>query len=418
MALTQSMIEEIRREKMFKLIKDEAQYEEYLNIAESLIDLDPEPGSKEGDELELLFLLIEKYENEHYPIDFPDPIEAIKFRMEQQGITQKMLASYIGSPSKVSEVLNRKRPLTLKMIRALNKHLNIAAEILLGQEGKTLPKNFADISWEKFPITEMVNKNYFKSFYGSISEAKAMAEELIRPLIENAKLLTGTVPLYRQHVRSGSEIDWYALLAWHAKVLSETKNIPIDVRYSQKTINEKLLKELVSLSVYDEGPKLAQEFLHRNGVFLIIEPNLLHTHIDGSTFWIKPDNPVIALTIRYDRLDNFWFTLLHEIAHLKLHFYKSDYINFVDNLDFKSKDQIELEADTFAKHALIPKKYWDNDLLDNYNSDIIMEFSKKVGVHYAIVAGRIRWEKNNYKILSKLIGSREVRKQFHSEFPC
>ena len=115
---------------MFKLIKSEKQYEEYLNIAETLLDIDSEPGSKEGDELELLTLLIEKYEDEHYPIDFPDPIEAIKFRMEHQGITQKELALYIGSPSKVSEVLNRKRPLTLKMIRALNTHLKIPAEIL------------------------------------------------------------------------------------------------------------------------------------------------------------------------------------------------------------------------------------------------------------------------------------------------
>lgn len=397
---------------MFKLIKSEAQYEEYLNIAESLIDFNPEPGSKEDDELELLTLLIEKYEDENYPIDFPDPIEAIKFRMEHQSITQKELASYIGSPSKVSEVLNRKRPLTLKMIRALNKHLDIPAEILLGQEGKTLPKEFADISWEKFPITEMVNKNYFKSFHGTISEAKAMAEELIRPLIENAKPLIATDPLYRQHVRSGSEIDWYALLAWHAKVLSETKNISLNVQYSQKTINGKLLKELVSLSVYDEGPKLAQEFLHRNGIFLIIEPNLSHTHIDGATFWIKPDNPVIALTIRYDRLDNFWFTLLHEIAHLKLHFNKNDYISFVDNLDFKSKEQIELEADTFAKQTLISKQCWNDDLLNNYNSEIIMEFSKKVGVHYAIVAGRIRWENNNYKLLSNWVGYRQVRNLF------
>jgi HTH-type transcriptional regulator/antitoxin HigA len=397
---------------MFKLIKNEEQYEEYLIIAESLIDLDPEPGSREGDELELLTLLIEKYEDEHYPIDFPDPIEAIKFRMEHQGITQKELASFIGTPSKVSEVLNRKRPLTLKMIRALNKHLDIPAEILLGQEGKSLPKDFADIRWEKFPITEMINKNYFKFFHGTISEAKAMAEELIRPLIENAKPLIVTAPLYRQHIRSGSEIDWYALLAWHAKVLSETKNISMNIQYSQKTINEKLLKELVSLSVYDEGPKLAQEFLHRNGIFLIIEPNLSHTHIDGSTLWIKPDNPVIALTIRYDRLDNFWFTLLHEIAHLKLHFDKSDYISFVDNLDFKSKEQIELEADTFAKQALIPKQCWNNDLLDNYNSDVIVEFSKKVGVHYAIVAGRIRWENNNYKLLSNWVGYRQVRNLF------
>ncbi len=400
---------------MFKVIKNDTQYEKYLNILESLIDASPEPGSEDGDKLELLSLLIEKYEDEHYPIDFPDPIEAIKFRMEQENLTQKDLVPYIGSPSKVSELLNNNRPLTLKMIRALSKGLDIPAEILLGQEGKTLSEDFADIRWEKFPITEMVNKNYFKSFHGTISEAKAIAEELIRPLIEDAKPLISTAPLCRQHVRSGSEIDWYALLAWQAKVLIETKKISMNVQYSNKTINKNLIKELVSLSVYDEGPKLAQEFLHRNGIFLIIEPNLSHTHIDGSTFWIKPDNPVIALTIRYDRLDNFWFTLLHEIAHIKLHFDKSDYINFVDNLEFKSKDQIELEADNFARQALIPEEYWDNDILDNYNSDIIIELSKKIGVHHAIVAGRIRWENNNYKLLSKWVGYRKVRNLFFNQ---
>jgi len=404
---------------MFKLIKNEEQYEEYLNIAESLIDLDPEPGSKEGDELELLTLLIEKYEDEHYPIDFPDPIEAIKFRMEHQGITQKELASFIGSPSKVSEVLNRKRPLTLKMIRVLNKHLNIPAEILLGKEGGTIPKNLADIEWSKFPIIEMFNKNYFPDFQDTKYKAKALAEELIRPLLDLTKPYLEVQPLNRQHIRSGSEADRYALIAWHAKALSKAINQPLDIKFEIGFINDKFITDLLSLSREENGSKLAQNFLKSYGIHLVIEPKLKHTHIDGSVFWNKSENPVIIMTLRYDRLDNFWFTLLHEIGHLHLHLNNDDYTNFVDDLQkINALDDFEKEADDFASNALIPPRFWKDKLLTDFKTEEIISLAESIGVHTAIVAGRIRWENNNYKILSKLIGSREVRKQFHSEFSC
>lgn len=119
---------------MFKLIKTEKQYEEYLKLAEDLIDLDPEPDSENGDILELLTLLISNYEDINYPIDFPDPVSAIKFRMDQEGLTQKDLIPFIGSKSKVSEVLGEKRPLSLRMIRALHENLGIPTEILLGKD--------------------------------------------------------------------------------------------------------------------------------------------------------------------------------------------------------------------------------------------------------------------------------------------
>ena len=403
---------------MFKLIKNEEQYEEYLSIAESLIDLDPEPGSKKGDKLELLTLLIEKYEDEHYPIDFPDPIEAIKFRMEHQNITQKELASYIGSPSKVSEVLNRKRPLTLKMIRALNTHLNIPAEILLGKEGETIPTNFNDIDWNKFPIIEMYNKNYFPNFHDTKYKAKDMAEELMRPFLELTRPYLKFQPLFRQHVRSDSEADPYALLAWHAKALAKAVTKSLDTKFKVNLINEKFIKDLLSLSRKENGSKLAQNFLKSYGIHLIIEPKLKHTHIDGSVFWNKSENPVIIMTLRYDRLDNFWFTLLHEIGHLQLHLTNDYYDNFVDDLQYFGKlDNLEKEADNFASNALIPQDYWNEDLLTDFNTEEITSLAESIGVHTAIVAGRIRWENKNYQILSRLIGSKEVRIQFPSEFP-
>lgn len=112
-----------------KIIETEAEYEAALAYIETLMDA--APGSPAEEELELFALLVEKYEEEHFPIDLPDPVEAIKFRMEQEGLTRKELAKYLGSQSRVSEVLNRKRPLSLAMIRALHKRLGIPAEVLL-----------------------------------------------------------------------------------------------------------------------------------------------------------------------------------------------------------------------------------------------------------------------------------------------
>ncbi|MBT9485632.1 helix-turn-helix domain-containing protein [Sediminibacterium sp.] len=112
-----------------KLIKTKRDYQVALNRLEQIFDA--RPGSAQGDELEVLSLLIENYENEYYPIDFPDPIEAIKFRMEQLGYNQSDLASIIGLKSRVSEILNKKRKLTLEMIRNLHETLNIPTDVLI-----------------------------------------------------------------------------------------------------------------------------------------------------------------------------------------------------------------------------------------------------------------------------------------------
>lgn len=122
---------------MVKMIKTQIEYEEALNEVESLIDLDPVPGTNEGDQLELLSFLISKYEKDRFSLEYPDPIEAIKFRMEQQNLSPRDLIPYLGSRSKVSEVLNRRRPLSLTMIRALNGGLGIPANVLLQKQGGT-----------------------------------------------------------------------------------------------------------------------------------------------------------------------------------------------------------------------------------------------------------------------------------------
>ena len=112
-------------------IRTEKDYELALIEIESLMEATP--NSDKFDKLEVLSMLIDNYENKHYAINIPDPIEAIKFRMEQEGLIQNDLVPFFGNKSRVSEVLNKKRKLTLDMIRNLNKHLNIPFENLLGE---------------------------------------------------------------------------------------------------------------------------------------------------------------------------------------------------------------------------------------------------------------------------------------------
>jgi len=110
-------------------IRNEKDYQAALKRLDKIFDA--KKGSKEGDELEVLAILIDAYENAHFPIGMSDPIEAIKFRMEQMGMKQKDLADAMGFKSRVSEVLNRKRKLTLEMIRKLNEVLRIPTEVLV-----------------------------------------------------------------------------------------------------------------------------------------------------------------------------------------------------------------------------------------------------------------------------------------------
>ncbi len=112
-----------------KPVRNEKDYQNALNRLEEIFNA--KRGTEEGDELEILSILIDNYENEHFPIEMPDPIEAIKFRMEQMGMKQKDLAEVFGFKSRVSEILNKKRKLTLEMVRNLNTKLNIPTEVLI-----------------------------------------------------------------------------------------------------------------------------------------------------------------------------------------------------------------------------------------------------------------------------------------------
>jgi HTH-type transcriptional regulator / antitoxin HigA len=114
-------------------IHNDADYRAALSAIADLMEYDPAPGTPKGDRLDVLATLVQAYEARRFPIDAPDPVEAIKFRMEQSGLTVKDLEPIIGRPNRVYEVLSRKRPLTLAMIRRLHRGLGIPAEVLIAE---------------------------------------------------------------------------------------------------------------------------------------------------------------------------------------------------------------------------------------------------------------------------------------------
>jgi HTH-type transcriptional regulator/antitoxin HigA len=119
-------------------IRTETDYRAALRVVSELMDQDPSPDTPEGERLDVLSTLIEAYERKHHPIDLPDPVEAIKFRMDQAGLSIKDLEPMIGQPNRVYEVLSHKRPLTLRMIRNLNKGLGISAQVLIKDKARPI----------------------------------------------------------------------------------------------------------------------------------------------------------------------------------------------------------------------------------------------------------------------------------------
>src|ERR1043166_4825043 len=142
---------------MAKLIKTTAEHARALEELEQLVAESPLPGTPEADRLELLGVLIDEFEAAQAPERKPDPIEAIRFRMEQHGLTPRDLVPLLGSRSRVSEILAGRRALTLPMIRGLNRTLGIPAESLISEPG---PVPIPEVPWDRFPVKEMQKRGW------------------------------------------------------------------------------------------------------------------------------------------------------------------------------------------------------------------------------------------------------------------
>jgi HTH-type transcriptional regulator/antitoxin HigA len=211
-------------------------------------------------------------------------------------------------------------------------------------------------------------------------------------------------------------MDEYALLVWRICVLKKARNIKLSSQYKDGVITDEWLRDLAKLSRFEKGPHLAREFLADNGIALVIEPHYKKTYLDGAAM-LDSRTPIVALTLRHDRLDNFWFALMHELVHVQKHL-KGTHVFIADNLDDKTRSsQEEVEADQWARDALIPAAEWKKSPVKTTGSAAsAIALADKLRIHPAIVAGRVRYETNNWRALTGLLGAKGVvRKNFEDQ---
>jgi HTH-type transcriptional regulator/antitoxin HigA len=392
-------------------VNSEQAYDEAIERVEMLWGA--ESGTLEGDELDVLLTLVRVYEKENHFVPPPNPIEAISFVMDQRGMKRADLVPYLGSHSRVSEVLRGKRTLSLSMIRSLHTHLNIPAEILI-KDGMDFPRDGEGVNWGSFPVAEIVNRGWVTGY-----DHRTQAEEIMRELASQAcadsYFTEQNQACLRQGTRCNEKDDPYSTDAWILGVLAHAERIETEVKFVPEIIDEGFIKKVIYLSVLKDGPLRAKEFLHNKGIKLVIVHHFKRTYLDGAALITKKGEPVIALSLRYDRLDNFWFTLAHELAHLALgHVHRAEGQCILDNLDLREpQDQIETEADALAMESLIPRELWEIHPARNTGKlTDALDLSFKADIHLSIVAGRIRYEHNNYRILTRHVGKDMVRKLF------
>lgn len=222
----------------------------------------------------------------------------------------------------------------MQMARALHANFGIPADVLLQQPGGEIPSALDGIDWKRFPLTEMAKRGWIERR----RDLKEHAEEIMRDLIRRAggehALPTA---LYRKndHARTNAKTDPYALRAWCWEVLARANATRLSGAYRPGTVKLEFLRKVARLSWSADGPRLAQEFLARYGIHLVCLEHLPRTHLDGAALQLADGTPVIGLTLRYDRLDNFWSCLLHELAHIGRHMADTRNEAFIDDLTLR-----------------------------------------------------------------------------------
>lgn len=222
----------------------------------------------------------------------------------------------------------------------------------------------------------------------------------------------GTPSLLRTGLRANDRPEDWLLLLWKAQVTRRAESIINQEKPRYRTNSVSWLLQLVQLSLLEDGPLLARDMLLEHGIVLVVEPQIAGMTIDGASF-LADEVPVIGLTLLRDTLDNFWFTLLHEVAHIILHYRTGLSSGFFDDMTSPVVDGFEEEANRFAGNLLIPEEIWMRAPARISKTVVPIErFANQLKINSAIVFGRIRMERNDYSIFSKNIGRDRVRRIF------
>jgi HTH-type transcriptional regulator/antitoxin HigA len=376
--------------------------QDYDNALKRMSDLLGKTDRASKDETEVLQALTEKWERENHDLASPSPLEAIRFRMKQQGLKPRDLEPMIGPRSRVSEILKGRRSLTLDMIRALHRDLGIPLKSLVGED--------EDANSEVPKLSKAAREGL--AAFGIMKEREGYAAFRVRAFDGGppSAYLRKTRTL-----RTNAKTDTGALEAWCAAVLLKAESVKLPKKRSNPFAG--FGRTLARLSAAPNGPTLVAGALAGVGVIFLALRHLPGTYLDGAAMCRRDGTPIIALTIRHDRIDNFWFTLLHEYCHV-CHHLNNETNAILDDLEVKSaasEDDIEHQADMFAQNALLPPAISAKLRSIELTPEDIENIATEAGVHAAVVAGRWQREHSDYRRFSKILGRGEVSAQLFSD---
>lgn len=331
-----------------------------------------------SDEIEILSLLLEEYQRQHVLTGNVSAIEAIRFRMAESGLSARDLEPFIGTRSRVSEVLGGKRPLSLDMIRSLHDGLGLPYASLIQRQGAGDQHQ----GWLFFATESPVARALHKK---SLSK------------------------------RASQKMDWGALVEWQRLATSKAKKLA--TTFNRDSLSEEQLRKFAYMSAKARGPRLAVQAARELGIGVVVVEALPGTYLDGAAMLDEHHQPLVALTLRHDRTDNFWFTFLHELSHISLHYeyLENEVSAFIDDLEIRSGDAREVEADDLCRKVLVPDAAlksvtWGDE---TSNNDIVAA-AARARVHISVVAGRWQREFSNYRRFSRLIERGTIRRVLES----
>lgn len=329
-----------------------------------------------------------------------------------RGFTQRELAERLNLKEQQVQRYEHERYRTANLERlsaiadALSIEVNIVLQMATSEGGQALHES-RSFDPAKLPIREMKRRGWLDEFARESGQLSDSDAERARKFIAEYHGAEGHA-LHRKNVRSGSTLDEYALLAWKSRVLQKARR-SYSTQFTYEPLDAAFVREIVELSQERTGVVESIHALRSRGVIVVFEPHLKGTHLDGAAMLLDGSVPVIGLTLRHDRLDNFWFTLLHEIGHVVCHRHQGLRDGFFDDNSAFSEDALEAEADEFAENALIPSEAWKASFVRfTKSAQEVQQFAKRFKVGDAVVAGRIRRERG-YHLFREFIGSGCVR---------
>ena len=271
------------------------------------------------------------------------------------------------------------------------------------------------LDWQAFPLAEIISRKWIDATKEDLIERPKQIYENFIALIGSEEIPQKVLLRKTFHKNTKSLSNDYALLSWNIRVLSRAIAECCPKKYNPEIMSFEFLREVAQLSKFKDGPLKVKSFLADHGIALVIEKALTGAKFNGASLMTTSGMPIVGLTLLYDRVDNFWFTLLHELAHIWKHLH-SDNDLYIDFFGASKKDHLdnpeEVEADKIAQEALIPIESMSHDAFFMQTGAAVERLANELNIHTSIIAGRIRHDYSAWHKLNKYVNNQTVRPLF------